>query len=1589
MNQSAEMFSYISDYIYNYENKIKINNKYGLFDEAKMFELFALEVCKIWFSQSFKNLNLEKKNYPFVDLVSEDGHKYVQVTTTADIPSKIKNTLERIRDSFSLDAGKIKEVFFFVLGNESIDSVKNFDGENQIGKIAFSAEANLLSTERILNRAQSDVKFLHSLYSALHDEFSLIPQIAQKLDEKILRSKDLIDDSISYLINDEYEIDRSKIIRMIEKEQKKFLLIQGEAGSGKSALCKKLLEKETAVLFARSEIFDSVSNLSDIWELDLSQLFSLLNGKDIVIYIDALEFIADSGTVKSDLLFELFKLVSRFDCARIITSCRTCDSSVFLRIWKAFSVVRIDVPLLDDEEIRLLSVKYPVIQEMISQKAYSQLLKSPFYANLIVSRLRNLSEISSINDFRNEIWKKIICLGNSSASNTVQKKSIRDTITSIVLNRTKDNSIGVNCELFDDEVIRLLKSYEVITYCMSNYIRLKYDIYEDIVFEHIIDEWFDSSNGDRQRFFEKLNEIGHGVYRRYQIWVENKLMSKEESTKYLYETIKSDDIDYWKKQTIIGIVKSNYCELFFSEFSSYFDDSLLLLFLEIENKFCYEVSFEDINHGNYYTYLIPNGKSRKYLIDFIVKGFRFQKPLFKEASIAISSDYAFEVQSGHFDEAVAKKAFEVVEYYFDQEYERETKSDFPLFNKDLKNLLSSIYKMAVVSREWIEGFWDSVINEYRKEDSLFNSIYSDIMLFTLREPSVSLALYLSNKLCELASVYWIENENRKERRYRSQFNDDYGLSINVSSYSSSFENPDSNLFFKSIARCDFFRALEWVVDLTNIITDYCKNDSTYSLDKYTIRLNDGSEKSFWGNLDFWMVGLDDSRLNKLVSDSIYLLGKEAEQHIVFLIKLEKYQLFAEKLKRVIIQKSNNIMMLTVLERLGLRFINELPGYALELASNINLLLLDNSRVYHLNPISEAKYLEGQILSGFGLVNLPKRYPIEKRYKETSLQTYFIWMQIQGDERTKQISKDILAHLYKQHPNEKDEAFNNLQIQKMDYSKKAIQYTSNDTAELTTVITGEAKKVVDEGKNSPWNIEQQKSLEILEKLTARIQAKDDSDVLLQECMSAIEEYLKMLDGAVNAIAIQKNLSLLFYFVFNQAYLPPDKLSEYCDTYINWIRDYINHKPIYINPDFTSAIFALIEKPLKEDTRNRLKVLMLDILLCPNSFGGNSRAITTKLNEYLSANTALARILLDTIVAISEDRMNRFIYDVNNAKRYHIIDIDYIPNRISPPLFVEQHFKKKRIPLYKNKMEEIIERRLINEIPWNYESWTIDKCDISTLCAAINCGLSLDDKQFYLIAKGLLTDILEIKKCDYEKREYSDYLNSFSALEVEEFFKKNLLEESQVERILNVVFSNQNLACLCDDTFKFYDGFTSYLQTTYFDASKDEEKRRTIERIFRMIGEKLESIVDEKTRIRLSRMMFVYTGPMFTTNFNDFETSFSIMDKQFLNQLWGKYGRYHFVDMMNLIYHYHISELLPDVLIPIHECLDFILKGEGKRTTLTKVEQILNLVLSKAVVDFNARIKQDKRLAQALEGSLELLDIAGIKYASVLLDEFRVH
>lgn len=110
----TEKIAFVADCLVCLEAKIRLLNKLGLFDEAKMFETFATKACSLYFGQSFRNLNQVETNFPCVDLVSDDGQIYVQVSTRADVLKKIKDTLADLRDSKQEFAKSIESVWNLV-----------------------------------------------------------------------------------------------------------------------------------------------------------------------------------------------------------------------------------------------------------------------------------------------------------------------------------------------------------------------------------------------------------------------------------------------------------------------------------------------------------------------------------------------------------------------------------------------------------------------------------------------------------------------------------------------------------------------------------------------------------------------------------------------------------------------------------------------------------------------------------------------------------------------------------------------------------------------------------------------------------------------------------------------------------------------------------------------------------------------------------------------------------------------------------------------------------------------------------------------------------------------------------------------------------------------------------------------------------------------------------------------------------------------------------------------------------------------------------------------------------------------------------
>lgn len=139
---------------------------------------------------------------------------------------------------------------------------------------------------------------------------------------------------------------------------------------------------------------------------------------------------------------------------------------------------------------------------------------------------------------------------------------------------------------------------------------------QDICFEHYFDKAFDLCKGKYKTFYDEIENLGRCVYRRYQIWISNKMFIQVNRDKFLYSLTFSDEIPQsWKRQTEIGIVKSRFCDNYFEEQGSeILEQGMLFDFVKNINLFAFEGELLHIRQESPQMKLSPIGNGRPCII---------------------------------------------------------------------------------------------------------------------------------------------------------------------------------------------------------------------------------------------------------------------------------------------------------------------------------------------------------------------------------------------------------------------------------------------------------------------------------------------------------------------------------------------------------------------------------------------------------------------------------------------------------------------------------------------------------------------------------------------------------------------------------------------------------------------------------------------------------------------------------------------------------------------------------------------------------------------------------------------------------------
>ena len=1590
MLNSNERMGFIIEYMSSYDEKIKMANKNGLFDAAKMFELFAIEVCNVWFGQKFSNLNDETATYPYVDLISENRELLVQVSTVQDVPTKIKTTLEKIRDSKDKKCSDLKNIVFFVLSNNSIDKVREYSGDNQIGSISFTIKDNLITTNDIITKAQNDLNFQKKLYKVLKDEYENFNINIRKFKGALELSNSGLK-NIEGLINGEYEIDRNEFLEKITKDNERYISIQGGAGSGKSVLCKKYVENEKLVLYARAERFLEESHIDDIWGCCIQDVLECINGKKLIFFIDALEFIADCAETKFELLQYLYDMAAEYQNVYIVTSCRTSDKNAFIKLETNFSIKIYEVGDITEDELALLMKQYPIIHKMYKTNSYVDLLKSPFYINLIVSNSMDIDNIGDENSLREYIWKNIICLEEKSRMYGILSNKVIETVEKIVFERARKFMLGIHKDDIDRDIMHALLSEGVIAQ-QGDYIRLKYDIFEDICFEHYFDKVFDLCKGKYKTFYDEIENLGRCVYRRYQIWISNKMFIQVNRDKFLYSLTFSDEIPQsWKRQTEIGIVKSRFCDNYFEEQGSeILEQGMLFDFVKNINLFAFEGELLHIRQESPQMKLSPIGNGRPCIIRLLKNEEIYKKNIIgRDDIVKLCLDYAKQEDKVA---VIASDACAMMEYYVEYSLQESEQENYYKIIDEISSCLEALYRMADNSEEWLKKFFNTLINNYINGNRKSMRKSEDIMEWTLKNAYPALVAGLASELCSIADILWLRGKVDAEefdfyRADRLSKGFEYGLSEKAEHYNYLYRTVYENAFLWNLFRLNFKVGFHWAIQFINrVILEYATNNPEYVI-KIKVKISESNAiKEYWGNGNMWLAGIRDHNVPTLIGDVIFCLKEAIISSLDICKKNQEFTVaFANYVKETIYSKSNNIVLLTIIESIGMHFENELPGYALDLATSIELVHWDTTRymLYKKNPTKEL--LERQILKTMGIPELKDRYELDKKC-DLSIQEYVSHTQIYFDSMVQDKCYGILDYLYSIIKNDAENAQDYLQIQKMDMrGAKATKITDNIIM-LEPQISGEAEKIV---------LRQEEFNKPKQRLNAAIKKCNDNMVSgqidLPSTLDAIKVILELMKDTDMAFQYENLLILLIASAINHQELENEKREKFCTIWINGIEKLFSNGSFLADTALMPVLLNQLENDVAIGIKNKIKKIVLDCLMYKGQHGVIDE-MAKYVKRYLANHETLAQAVFNTIIKLSEDQMEHQKYNANYLK-VSKKDKEFIFNpNMQPKLSgIDRYIKDDDGNCYTSREEEIIDRYLLQEESLEIDVFDMSNYDISTICYVANCGLNFTNESFRMVIHEILLCVIDIWK--YTKRNYNahEIFDVYQEHEIIELFQREMIQtQNDAKMAIDILFEEIDFTKFTTDTIKFYQDIFGNFLCEFFDSYVDSKRRNICKKKILYIEKKVNDIDEEYVRIQLYKSLMLSVTRYCTGDWSKIKTNYSYVDKQFLNKQFTKYGKYHIKELLRTIYQMHMDELLPEILISIRNSFQNAKSEVNKfKKSIREQEAIVQLIILKSFITYSDKIKQDQELIEAYEDILEILINLNYEQAAVILDEFRIH
>lgn len=729
---------------------------------------------------------------------------------------------------------------------------------------------------------------------------------------------------------------REKILEALSNSQ--LTIVTGKPGVGKSAEIKEVLQKDfpnASIFIFRADQFNepTIANVFSSQGInetiqDIFSCISLIPEK--IIFIDSLEKLLEADP---ECAFkQLLALLKEHPEIRIIASSRKYAIDL---ITLKFGIDKnetniIDIPTLDDEELKLVSEKFPQLNSILKNNKVKKLLQSPKYLDfsiLAISKTNDDYANVSLTEFKDKLWNSLVVDSTNTKNGLPIKRE--SAFMEIAVMRAKEMKLFTKPDKSDAEAIICLENDEIVFQENQN---RKYspthDILEDWALVKYVSSKFDESPKPKDLFSNLGNEPA--IRRAFRLWVEDYLIDNSGKINELVRVTISDQTieKYWADEMLVAVFKSENSNSFFTAFETELianNATLVNRCLHIIKTCCKE-SDQKANNTNL---LLPIGSGWKEALFFIQKHIA-QLEIIKLSILNFLIDWYYRLlfHYNKIENAELEAVKSIVLIYLKEiEEEKEFWQEENAKTKS-KVLITILLDLAKISKEEIKQLVARAFANKENRDSWrLNSFYENVIKNCLSGiGNQRLIKELPELIVESAWKNWKyippketdfpDDRFRILARHSLRDEECWGIRDKHSFFPSGiYKTPVYNLLiFHPII------GLKFIIDFINYSVEFYVNatcEYKHKISQVEIELNDGAVIKQWAAWELWAAYRGSSVTNYALESLLKSLEK-------YLLETASYntEVSQKNLKfmfNYLLKESNNVAITSVLNSVAIAY----------------------------------------------------------------------------------------------------------------------------------------------------------------------------------------------------------------------------------------------------------------------------------------------------------------------------------------------------------------------------------------------------------------------------------------------------------------------------------------------------------------------------------------------------------------------------------------------------------------------------------------------------------------------------------------------